>query len=113
MAKVRVMYWNEIPAQVQADDESVKASIPLESRFQEGIDAIAMMDGSAGTDAYLDGWGWHDFGDVDGNAEEAATVVSMRFNERFPEDFVARIRDLSRSGARDPSPGAVNGWLDE
>ena len=51
MTKVRLMYWKEIPVQVQAEDESGQVSKPLDARFQEGVDAISMFDGSAGSDA--------------------------------------------------------------
>ena len=111
MASVRVMYWKEIPAQVQAEDESGKASAPLAARFQEGIDAIAMFDGSAGTDDYLMAWELRDYGEVDGAAADAANMVAERFNSGFPLDFVARIRDLQNSGQRDTSPGAIDDWL--
>ena len=30
----------------------------LDARFQEGVDAVAMMDGSMGTDDYLMAWEW-------------------------------------------------------
>lgn len=111
MAKVRVMYWKEIPAQVQAEDESGKASAPLAARFQEGIDAIAMFDGSAGTDDYLMSWEWRDFDEVEGAPADAANMIAGRFDSGFPLDFVSRIRDLHKTGQRDPSPGAVDDWL--
>ena len=113
LARVRVMYWKEIPVQVQAEDGSGQVSKPLEPRFQEGVDAISMFDGSGGTDAYLDGWEWVESTEIDGSAEEAASTVAERLNQRFPDDFVARIRDLHRSGSRDPRPGAVDHWLEE
>ena len=111
MASVRVMYWKEIPAQVQAEDENGKASAPLAARFQEGIDAIAMFDGSAGTDDYLMAWEWREYGEIEGTPADAANMIAERFNSGFPRDFVARIRDLHKSGERDPSPGAVDDWL--
>ena len=114
MAKVRVMYWKEIPVQVQAlDDGGRQVSAPLDSRFQEGVDAVSMFDGSAGGDEYLMGWEWRDFGDADGCAADAAAAVAARFNARFPADFVARIRDMANAGERDPRPGAIDHWLDE
>ena len=36
--------------QVQVEDASGQVSRPLDDRFQEGVDAIAMIDGSSGTD---------------------------------------------------------------
>ena len=58
MTKVRVMYWKEIPVQVQAEDENGTVSVPLQDRFQEGVDRLATFDGSIGTDEYLQAWNW-------------------------------------------------------
>ena len=114
MAKVRVMYWKEIPVQVQAQDASAPpVGVPLDARFQQGVDAIAMFDGSMGSDDYLMAWEWHEYGDVEGVAQDAAEAVASRFNEGFPADFVARIRDLQNAGERDARPGAVDHWIDE
>lgn len=112
MAKVRLMYWKEIPVQVQAQDEGgLPVSKPLHPRFQQGIDAISMFDGSSGSDDYLMAWEWQDYAEMDATAEDAAALVAERFNQGFPEDFVARIRDMHRDGCRDARPGAINHWL--
>ena len=110
MARVRVMYWKEVPVQVQAGDESGQVSKPLDGRFQDGVDAISMFDGSSGTDDYLEAWGWGDYSEAEGNAEEVADSVAGWLNGGFPQDFVERVRTLHRSGQRDPRPGAVDDW---
>ena len=106
------MYWKEIPVQLQAEDESGQVSRPLDDRFQEGLDAISMFDGSSGTDAYLEGFQWGPYTDSEGSAREVAEAVAERFNSGFPRDFVARIRDLHLSGKRDLNPGAIDHWVD-
>lgn len=110
MAKIRVMYWKEIPVQVQAQGDDGQVSKPLEARFQEATDAIAMHDGSAGSDAYLDGWDFGKYVEVDGTAAKAADQIALMFNTKMPADFVARIRDLQSSGDRDERPGAIDSW---
>jgi len=112
MAKVRLMYWKEVPVQVQAVDEDGQVSEQLDPRFQEGVDALSMMDGSAGTDDYLAGWEWGEFAQSDGAAAVVASRVAERYNRGFPDDFVKRIRDLRDSDKRDPRPGAADSWLD-
>ena len=112
MAKVRVMYWKEIPVQVQTEDESGQVSRPLDGRFQQGVDAVSMFDGSSGSDEYMDAWDWGEYQELDGNAEEAAASLAEQFNGGFPEDFVKRIRDLRDSDKRDPRPGAADSWLE-
>ena len=113
MAKVRIMYWKEIPVQVQAQDDSGTVSRQLDPRFQEGVDAVAMFDGSAGTDDYLMAWEWGEFKELSGSAEAAADESAAKLNNAFPKDFVARIRDLQREERRDPTPGAIDHWLEQ
>ena len=105
------MYWKEIPVQVQAEDAERIVSVPLDARFQRGVDAVAMLDGSAGGDEYLMAWDWGEYSDADGDADEAAAALAALYNCRFPQDFVARIRRLIEAGERDPRPGAADHWL--
>ena len=107
------MYWKEIPVQVQGQDDSCTVSRQLDPRFQEGVDAVAMFDGSAGTDDYLMAWEWGEFQELGDSAEAAADMAAVKLNNRFPEDFVARIRDLQREGQRDPTPGAIDHWVEQ
>ena len=104
------MYWKEIPAQVQSEDDAGQVSRPLDERFQQGLDAISMFDGSGGTDDYLEAWEWGQHYEVEGTAEEAASAEAERINREFPKDFVVRIRDLHQAGKRDPRPGAIDHW---
>ncbi|MCY4528532.1 MAG: virulence factor [Chloroflexi bacterium] len=111
MAWVRLMYWKEIPVQVQAVDGPEQISQPLDDRFQQGADAISMFDGSAGTDEYLMAWNWSEQFEVEGTVKEAADQTAARYNSGFPTDFVARIRDLHNAGEREPTPGAIDNWM--
>ena len=111
MTKVRVMYWKEIPVQVEATDGGEKTSKPLEDRFQQGVDAISMFDGSSTTDEYLDGWQWAHYCDMEGSVDTVAKKIADKFNQGFPGDFISRIRDLHLSGTRNPTPGAVDHWI--
>ena len=105
------MYWKEIPVQVQAEDGGQEVSVPLDDRFQRGVDAVAMLDGSAGGNDYLMAWEWGDFKEADGDPDRAAATVAELYNTRFPQDFVARIRRLLEADERDARPGAVDHWL--
>lgn len=110
-AKVRVLYWKEVPVQVQAEDEAGRVSVMLDDRFQEAADAIAMFEGSYGTDEYLEGWHWAMPQEVEATAREAAGGLAERYNSGMPSDFVARIRDLHSQGMRDATPGAIDEWV--
>ena len=106
------MYWKEVPVQVQAEDSSGQVSKQLDSRFQEGVDALSMFDGSSGGDEYLMSWEWGQYREEEGSAEEVAAREAQRLEDGFPIDFVPKIRDLHASGKRDPRPGAVDHWIE-
>ena len=113
LTKLRIMYWKEIPVQVQAEDSDGQISKPLNSRFQEGVDAISMFDGSNGTDDYLNGWSWGPDEVLAHNKQEILDKTVCKFNQHFPQNFVARIRDLHKSGLRDPRPSAIDHWMEK
>ena len=76
MARYRVMSWRGIPSQVKAtDDSGATAARMLPNRWQQEIDKVAMREDLAGTDEYLELWGWSDSMERDGTAEEVADAV--------------------------------------
>lgn len=56
MAKLTIVYWRDIPAQIigRAGRQTFKKQ--LSSRFQEAIDRAAMRAGRGSSDAYLSEW---------------------------------------------------------
>ncbi len=110
-SRTSILYWKEIPVQIKAENEDTSASVPLDPRFQEAADAIAMFDGSYGSDEYLDAWQWGNPTDSDLNPDEAANQLADRINKGMPADFVSRIRDLHNAGNRDPNPGTIDHWI--
>jgi hypothetical protein len=87
MARYRVLSWRGIPAQVKVqDDDGRLLNRPLPERFQQEIDRVAMRDGAASSDAYLDGWSWSDEQERDGPAD----VVADRLVEELAADWERR-----------------------
>ena len=76
MARYRILAWKEIPAQVQAtDDSGAKANRKLPGWFGAEIDRVAMREGLAGTDDYLEKFAWSDEVERDGSADDVADAV--------------------------------------
>ena len=76
MARYRIMTWQGIPAQVKADDaDGGRASCEMPEWFAQEIDRIAMRDGLAGTDAYLELWTWSKPAEREGTAQEVVDAV--------------------------------------
>ena len=56
MAKLIVISWRDIPAQVIVKLGRETAKVPLSQRFQEAVDRAAMRAGRGSSDAYLADW---------------------------------------------------------
>jgi hypothetical protein len=76
LARYRILAWKEIPAQVQATDATgAKANRKLPGWFGAEIDRVAMREGLAGTDDYLEMFAWSDELERAGSADEVADAV--------------------------------------
>lgn len=56
MAEKIVVYWRDIPSQVNIKRGRVKGKALLSARFQEAIDKAAIRAGKAGPDEYIAEW---------------------------------------------------------
>jgi len=75
MATYKVLYWQEIPSQIKAEDELDELTVPMPDRFQERIDLMAARRGLQESDAYLAQWRWSDEEHREGPAEEVVEAV--------------------------------------
>lgn len=83
MATYRILYWQETPAQIRAEDASDEVSVPMGQKFTERIDRLAMERGLAGTDDYLAQWKWSEEEERDGSAAEVAAAVKAELEAAF------------------------------
>ena len=56
MARMTVVYWRDIPAQVIIKQGRSSAKAKLSERFEHGIDRAAMRADRGGSEAYLEDW---------------------------------------------------------
>ena len=76
MARYQILYWKHIPAQIKVSEEGKRSiSRPMPDRFQVEIDRVAMQEGLAGSDAYLEQWKWTPKLERPGTAEEVAAAL--------------------------------------
>lgn len=83
MASFQVLYWHDIPLQVRSRAGRERANVSLPSRFQDAVDAAAMLAGLTGDDAYTDGLRWSDPQERSGRPDEVATAVAAEIDERY------------------------------
>ncbi len=97
MAKYQIMYWQDIPAQIKAQDKSGRVKKMLPPRFQKAIDSAAMGAGKTDSKAYMDGWQWGPKEQREGSANDVAEALATELDEAFPQE---RLREIILAHAR-------------
>ncbi len=91
MATYRVMSWRGIPSQVKVtDDSGATVSKMMPPFFQQEIDRVAMAEGLAGTDEYLEAWDWSADAQREGESAEAvAEAIVTELEEAWRREHEA------------------------
>ena len=105
MAKVQILYWQEIPSVVEARDEAGVAKQQLSDQFQQLIDQAAMIRKLAGTDGYLEQWNKGKPTERPGDAKSVAAAVAAEIETRF-DDIRSEVisKSRGRQNGEDDSP---------
>ena len=90
MAKLTIVYWRDIPAQVIAKQGRTSAKVPLNVRFEKAIDRAAMRARKIDADAYLNDWRREAVSCGD-DLEAEAKVVAQRLEAEFTDERLEKI----------------------
>lgn len=71
----KILYWQEVPSQIKAEDERDEVTLSLPVRFMERIDQLAAKRGLQAADDYLAQWQWSDEQQRDGRALDVAEAL--------------------------------------
>ncbi len=88
MARITIVRWRDIPAQVIVGKGRSAAKVQLPERFEQAIDRAAMKCGARGDDAYLAEWRREESGEAEGDPAEAAASVAARLEAEHPDDVL-------------------------
>jgi hypothetical protein len=83
MTRVQVLYWQDVPSVIKAtgdDGSEVKRQLP--DWYQQEIDKRAMVQGLAGSDAYLEQWHWSEPEERPGSPDDVIDAVERELDER-------------------------------
>lgn len=98
MARLTIVYWRDIPAQVIVKAGRQVAKRQLDDRFEKAIDRAAMRADLKDSDSYLSEWRRADPVACGDDLEAEAEAAARRLEEDFPPD---RLRDLVSAGGWD------------
>jgi len=105
MAKLQIIYWRDIPAQVIVSAGRNRARRQLSERFEQAIDRAALRAGLHGTDNYLDQWRRSDPDRCGDDLEAIALQAATQIEEDYPEE---RIERIVRADGIDETPPSRN-----
>ncbi len=82
MATYKILYWQEVPSQVKAEDELDEVTVPMPPKFMERIDQLAAKRGLQQSDDYLAQWLWGEDQERPGTAQEVAEAVAAELGSQ-------------------------------
>lgn len=84
MATYKILYWQEVPSQIKAEDDEEEVTLPLSQRFIARIDQLAMERGLQDSDNYLAQWQWGEEQERAGTAREVTEAVLAELESAGP-----------------------------
>ncbi|MFD2206552.1 virulence factor [Kiloniella antarctica] len=85
MAKLTIVYWRDIPAQIIVKAGRKNAKIQLTERFEKAIDRAAMKAKLRDSDSYLEHWRRSDpvtcGDDLEAEANETASKIEQEYTD--------------------------------
>ena len=95
MARLTVLYWRDIPAQVIVKTGRQSAKRQLSERFEKAIDRAAMRAKLRDTDSYLGEWRRAEPSDCGDDLEAEAAAAAERLETDYDD---ARLATLVSAG---------------
>ena len=98
MATYQILFWHEIPSQVDARESGKSHKEMLSPRFQELIDIIATKRNLVDSDDYIAGWNKGDKAERPGSAVDVAKAVAAELEAKYD--------DMRAAAMLGPAPAA-------
>jgi hypothetical protein len=91
MAKLIVISWRDVPAQVVVKRGRETGKVQLSHRFQEAVDRAAMRAGKASSGDYLADWKRSDPKDCGEDIQAEANAEAARIEALYSDEDLLRI----------------------
>jgi hypothetical protein len=99
MAKITIVYWRDIPAQIIAEHgrgrNRKQSKIELGKKFIVSIDSAAMKSGAEGSDDYLSDWRRSDPEEISDNLDLEANKLKKEIEEKYSN---LKLKELISNG---------------
>ncbi|HZL26726.1 MAG TPA: virulence factor [Acidobacteriaceae bacterium] len=82
MTTYKILFWQEIPTQIKAEDDVEDVNVMLDGKFMAQVDILAARRGLQSADDYLAQWQWGDEQEREGSAREVAAALKAELEAK-------------------------------
>jgi hypothetical protein len=82
MTTYKILYWQEIPTQIKAEDDMDDVTVMLDDKFMKQVDILAAQRNLQSADDYLAQWKWTEEQEREGSAQEVADAVKAELEAK-------------------------------
>jgi hypothetical protein len=82
VATYKILYWQEIPTQIKAEDDADDVTVTLDGKFMQQVDILAARRGLQAADDYLAEWKWSEEAEREGSAREVAEALKAELEAK-------------------------------
>src|SRR6202453_2664278 len=82
MTTYKILFWQEIPTQIKAEDDVEDVTLTLDGKFMAQVDILAARRGLQSSDDYLAQWKWSEEEEREGSAREVAEALKAELEAK-------------------------------
>jgi hypothetical protein len=82
MTTYKILFWQEIPTQIKAEDDVEDVNVMLDGKFMAQVDILAAKLGLQSADDYLAQWKWSEEQECEGSAREVAEALKTELEAK-------------------------------
>jgi hypothetical protein len=82
MTTYKILFWQEIPTQIKAEDDVEDVTVMLDGKFMAQVDILAAKRGLQSVDDYLAQWKWSEEQECEGSAREVVEALKTELEAK-------------------------------
>jgi hypothetical protein len=82
MTTYKILFWQEIPTQIKAEDDVEDVTVMLDGKFMAQVDILAARRGLQSADDYLAQWRWSEEQEREGPAREVVEALKTELEAK-------------------------------
>jgi hypothetical protein len=82
MTTYKILYWQEIPTQIKAEDDMDDVTVMLDDKFMKQVDILAAKRDLQSADDYLAQWKWTEEEEREGTAQDVADALKAELEAK-------------------------------